>query len=127
MFLRLARLLGEAVRALDLTMELREEHAALLCWLCPLWTWMFPGPHKPPQKGRQAEHGPDNGGQQTAHSLKNISNMHVLEHLEDLNMFSKVPVQRVFFLHWLESFVGRAVSCWEGFLISTSVSGYLVL
>lgn len=57
---------------------------------------MFPGPHKPPQKGRQAEHGPDNGGQQTAHSLKNISNMHVLEHLEDLNMFSKVPVQRFF-------------------------------
>jgi hypothetical protein len=35
MFLMLAGLLGEAGRALGLTMELRKQHTTHFCWVCP--------------------------------------------------------------------------------------------
>jgi hypothetical protein len=38
MFLLLTGLLREACRAFGLTVELRKQCAAHLCWLCPSWT-----------------------------------------------------------------------------------------
>jgi hypothetical protein len=39
MFLMMTKHVREAVRALSLTIKLREEQSAHICWICPSWTW----------------------------------------------------------------------------------------
>lgn len=73
MLMVMAGLLGVTIRAMDLTMEVRDHQAYHFSWLCLRWTGMFPVPMET-FSGRESG-GADVGGHVTVALGKLIFNI----------------------------------------------------